>query len=277
MAAKIRIGTCGFSFKDWKGVVYPADIKDNEILPYYNHALDFDTVEIDVSYYTLMPVKVVESWLNKTADNFTFAVKLHKDLTLNEHGKDEDPLWKNNDETFKKFLFSFETMVSTKRLECFLAQFGPLFWKSEKHKEYLLKMKTFFGERPLVIEFRHKSWLAPEEAKNDTLRFLAQNGLGYAVVDEPRLRSLAPFVPATTLKNVSYVRLHGRNKAWFEADRDKRYDYFYSDDELKSLVPAVLMLSKETPTTVVYFNNCHAGAALKNAQRMKELIIVSST
>jgi uncharacterized protein YecE (DUF72 family) len=124
---------------------------------------------------------------------------------------------------------------------------------------------------PLVIEFRHKSWL-DEEHREDTFRFLRENGLGYAVVDEPKLRSLAPFVPEAT-SDLAYVRLHGRSRQWFDSDAGRRYDYFYSDDELRIFLDPVRSLADRTQVTSVLFNNCHAGASVKNALRFRQLLL----
>lgn len=265
----IKIGTCGFSFKDWKGTVYPEDIKNKDILPYYNRELEFNMVEIDVTYYTLVSQKAVGAWLDKTTGDFTFAVKCHRDMTLNEMGN-VNPFEVDNHETFQRFITTFRPMRESGKMLTFLAQFGPVFFKNRNNMDYLLKFKNYFGDWPLTIEFRHKSWLS-ETQREDTFNFLKENDLGYAVVDEPKLRSLAPLIPKAT-NNLAYIRLHGRNKRWFDSGQGDRYDYLYSEEELTDFIPIIRGLEQRTKLTAVFFNNCHAGAALKNAIKLRQLL-----
>lgn len=271
----ILVGTCGFKFSDWVGPVYPEDLRETEYLSYYSRALNLETVEIDVSYYTLLSPKAVESWVRKTADSFTFAVKCHKGMTLNEVSprtiRSQEFSSLPDRDLFRKFIFSFSPLVQTGRLNAFLAQFGPTFFKSSQSMSYLLAFREMMGDHPLVVEFRHKSWVAPGE-EEETFAFLEENRMGFAVVDEPGVRQLMPFVPRATLPDLVYVRLHGRNRAWFGADRARRYDYLYSDEELHELADRIVPMEKGERKVLVYFNNCHAGAAMRNAQTFKELL-----
>lgn len=265
----IKIGTCGFSFADWVGPVYPPKIKKADMLTYYNRELGLDTVEIDASYYTVMNRRVAESWVRKTTDDFTFAIKCHKDMTLNEIGK-INPADLDNKSIFDVFLETFKPLKQSGKLLTYLAQFGPVFMKNRGNLDYILTFRERFGDLPLIVEFRHKSWLSEENAE-DTFTFLEKNNLGYAIVDEPKLRALAPFVPKAT-NEIGYFRLHGRNKKWFGSDRDQRYNYFYSDEELSEFISPIQYISERTKITPVYFNNCHAGAAMVNALRLFKLL-----
>jgi uncharacterized protein YecE (DUF72 family) len=56
----IRIGTCGFSFRDWKGTAYPANLPGRDMLRYYEKNLGLDTVEIDASFYAIPYAKTVQ-------------------------------------------------------------------------------------------------------------------------------------------------------------------------------------------------------------------------
>ena len=59
---------------------------------------------------------------------------------------------------------------------------------------------------------------------------------------------------------------------WFNASRSERYNYLYSEDELKEFIPKVKEVASRTVKTYSFFNNCHAGAAARNAQMMKNLM-----
>ncbi len=77
----ILIGTSGFSFDDWVGVVYPADIKKHEMLPYYEKSLGFKALEVNYTYYSMPSMKTMESFARRTSRDFSFIVKAHKSMT----------------------------------------------------------------------------------------------------------------------------------------------------------------------------------------------------
>jgi len=90
-------------------------------------------------------------------------------------------------------------------------------------------------------------------------------------VDEPALPRLMPFMPNVTA-SIGYVRLHGRNRKWFSASREERYNYLYSEAELESFVTPVRKIGEETEKTYVFFNNCHGGQAVKNGLMFKKML-----
>jgi len=123
-----------------------------------------------------------------------------------------------------------------------------------------------FKDVPLAIEFRNRQW-----SVHETFEFLSKNKIANCVVDEPKLPRLMPFVNETT-SDISYIRLHGRNKNWFNTTREERYDYLYNDDELSEFIPEIKKAEKGSKKTYVYFNNCHAGSAIKNALKLKKML-----
>ena len=77
----IFVGTAGFSYKDWEGVVYPADLKKRRIHPLEYLAQFFDCCEINTSFYGHIRPNVGKSWCDKTAavnPNFQFTAKLFR-------------------------------------------------------------------------------------------------------------------------------------------------------------------------------------------------------
>jgi uncharacterized protein YecE (DUF72 family) len=71
----------------------------------------------------------------------------------------------------------------------------------------------------------------------------------------------------------AYVRLHGRNeRTWWTGDRSSRYDYSYSEDELREWLEKIATLADQARRTYLFFNNCHAGQAARNAKLMQELL-----
>jgi len=119
----------------------------------------------------------------------------------------------------------------------------------------------------LVVEFRNIAW--HQERHYD---FLKQKQFGYCAVDEPKLKGLLPFNPIAT-SQTGYIRFHGRNPDWFNsASVSERYNYEYSDQELQFFLRHVRELAGKVTLLTTFFNNCHMGAALRNAQRFKQLL-----
>ena len=75
----IHIGTSGFSYKDWEGPFYPEGYSDREKLSYY--AREFDTVEINYTYYNLPSAKTLMAMADKTPSHFVFSIKAHQSMT----------------------------------------------------------------------------------------------------------------------------------------------------------------------------------------------------
>jgi uncharacterized protein YecE (DUF72 family) len=82
---------------------------------------------------------------------------------------------------------------------------------------------------------------------------------------------LMPYLPRAT-SEIGYFRLHGRNKNWFNVPMKVRYDYLYTEGELKEFIPDIKDISKKTAKTLVFFNNCYSGSAAKNAVQMAKLL-----
>jgi uncharacterized protein YecE (DUF72 family) len=266
----IKVGTSGFSFKDWKGPVYPQDLKPGDTLRYYEEQLGFDTVEINSTYYALVSDKSFSGMADKTSAGFDFVVKAYRGITHDPFdsrlGENRPSFGKAEDDA-KKFVYSIQPLKAVNKLGAVLLQFPVFFHYNEESKEYILRCGEWFEGLPLVIEFRNRSW-----AGRDTIEFLRKNGMGYCAVDEPKLERLMPFVNEVT-SGIGYVRFHGRNPNWFNAPITERYNYMYSEEELKSFVPELKKISEKAKKTYAFFNNCHAGSAAKNARAIKELLL----
>ena len=110
----------------------------------------------------------------------------------------------------------------------------------------------------MLVEFRHASWL-DEENRADTLRFLEEHAMTDVVVDAPQTggKNVLPTVVAAT-SETAYVRFHGRNaETWNKrtGSAAERFDYLYSEDELREWVPRLKELAGETQTVYAMFNN----------------------
>jgi uncharacterized protein YecE (DUF72 family) len=111
----------------------------------------------------------------------------------------------------------------------------------------------------MLVEFRHRSWLE-EETREETLAFLERIGAAYVTVDAPRsasAKNLIPTVVAVT-SPTAYVRFHGRNLATWNkrgGSAADRFDYLYSDDELREWVEPLRELGEQAEQVFAFFNN----------------------
>jgi uncharacterized protein YecE (DUF72 family) len=262
----IRVGTSGFSFDDWLGRAYPAGLAKTKMLEYYERVLGFDTVELNFTYYALPTPRTLASMVGRTSPGFCFVVRSHKEMTHDIWQDDDRRLLKDTSEVFKAFREGIGPLVEAGRLGCVLVQFPVFFYPAPQNFDYLQKIPALMPGVSLVVEFRNRAWLRP-----DAYHLLEETGMGCCVVDEPKLPRLVPFEPRRT-SDIAYFRFHGRNKNWFSASREERYNYLYSAEELGEFLAPLRSVSVGAKTTYTFFNNCHAGAAARNALMMKQML-----
>ncbi len=254
----IYLGTSGYSFNDWIGTVYPENIKKSQMLTYYWSRFGFNTVELNFTYYTVPSYRTMISILRKTPNDFTFSVKLPGHVT--------HQAWKDGKidrKVIKSYIEAVKPIEDEKRILAHLAQFPYAFKFSKKGLKYIEQISNIFN--PLAVEFRHSSW-----DKKEVYDFLKNNNITFVIVDEPKLEKLFPYKPIVTT-DTAYFRFHGRNENWFDSDHD-RYDYMYSEEELRSFAKDIKEISKRVNKILIYFNNCYKGQAVKNALKMRDLL-----
>jgi uncharacterized protein YecE (DUF72 family) len=253
--ARVRVGTSGYSFKDWVGPFYPPGTRPEQQLErYVEH---FDCLELNVTYYRIPDVKLLAGLERRTPPGFEFVVKLHSDVT---HKRSHDP------DIDRAFRDAVQPLEDAGKMKGYLAQFPYSFHNTQESRAYLAGLQARFPSAPLFVEFRHASWLA-----EPVLPFLRHAGLRWVSVDEPQLPHLLP-PRARASGDLGYVRLHGRNAAHWYAGGALRYDYRYNEAELQEWAQKIRQLVEETRQVYVFFNNCHAGQAPANAQAMKDLL-----
>jgi uncharacterized protein YecE (DUF72 family) len=261
----IKIGTSGFSFPDWKGTIYPVGIRESDMLSFYEKELGFNTLEVNFTYYTLPSQKSFAAMSKKTSEGFEFVVKSFKGMTHEIRDKKTGAMI-DNQETFEKFKYSLIPLVQDGKLASVLAQFPYGFFPNRENLDYLERFKKEMKDIPLIFEFRNRTWM-----KDQTFQFLEKIGVGFCIVDEPKLSQLMPYLPKAT-SEIGYFRFHGRNPNWFNVPIKVRYDYLYSEGELKEFIPDIQNISQKTAKTLVFFNNCYSGSAAKNAVQMAKLL-----
>lgn len=137
------------------------------------------------------------------------------------------------------------------------------------NEDYLRWAVASLEKVKVVIEFRHAQWI-----NDKTMDLLHELNAGYCIVAMPQVKNL-PSNRVEATFDIAYVRFHGQNKAMWEgkSSRNQRYDYEYSDEELKAWVPAITGLKKQgAKDTYVYFNNHFRGKAAKKALTLGQLL-----
>jgi len=258
----ILVGTSGFSYDDWKGRFYPAELGKKDFLAYYSE--HFETCEINYTYYAMPSAKTMNSLANKSRGKVTFIVKAHKSMT-HEGSADRAAL-----EGFDRAL---DPLRDAGVLGGILLQFPWGFKPGQQSRERVAGLADVLRNNDLVVELRNSDWIT-----DSTFEWLKGLQLGFCCVDEPRLKGLVPPVsPATS--NIGYVRFHGRNaRKWWKHDKpEERYDYLYKEAQLQEWVPKIKKLEKETDRTFVFFNNHYESKAVSNAEMLLDLLNLDSS
>lgn len=258
MSGQIYIGIAGWSYPDWKGIVYTTSKIDQ--LEYISRFVD--CLEINSTFYRPPFEKTTKSWLEKTArrPDFFFTAKLHRSFT--HEGKVDA-------EIIRHFHKGFEPFLEAGKLRHLLIQFRYDFDDTNRNRQHLTEIVRSFSEAfSLAVEVRHKSWQMP-----DALEFLEGLGVSVCNLDYPTTWNSFDMQQCTVGRN-GYFRMHGRNaEKWFsKAGRDETYDYYYNEDELTQIKQRVDELAKALKTLTVITNNHYRGAELANALELKALI-----
>jgi len=258
MSGQIYIGIAGWSYPDWKGIVYTTSKIDQ--LEYISRFVD--CLEINSTFYRPPFEKTTKSWLEKTArrPDFFFTAKLHRSFT--HEGKVDA-------EIIRHFHKGFEPFLEAGKLRHLLIQFRYDFDDTNRNRRHLTEIVRSFSEAfSLAVEVRHKSWQMP-----DALEFLEGLGVSVCNLDYPTTWNSFDMQQCTVGRN-GYFRMHGRNaEKWFsKAGRDETYDYYYNEDELTQIKQRVDELAKAFKTLTVITNNHYRGAELANALELKALI-----
>ena len=271
----IRIGTCSWADESLSKYFYPPQVKGaEERLRYY--AERFDTVEANSTYYRLPQREMVQKWAERTPESFVMHVKafgvmtrhpvkvdqlptdLRDEAPLDERGRVDRPPREFRGEIFHRFHDALEPLRETGKLGGILMQFPPYVVPRPAAFDYLEWAQEQLGGDEMLVEFRHGSWL-DDEHREETIGFLERHGMTDVIVDAPRTggRNVLPTVVATT-SPTAYIRFHGRNaETWNKRVRSaaERFDYLYSEEELREWVEPLQELAGKSKTVYAMFNN----------------------
>ena len=188
---KLLAGASGYSFKEWKGSFYPADMKPEEMLAFY--AARLPTVEINNTFYQMPKVAVLENWSRATPESFKFAIKASRRITHMSRLKADSAA------DSVAYLYKNLAALGAKR--------GPILYQLPPFlKKDLPRLKEFLALLPpahgAAFEFRNDTWF--DDEVYETLK-----GAGAALCFSEREDGSAPELVETA--PWGYVRLRLEN------------------------------------------------------------------
>ena len=189
---KIRAGTSGWSYKEWKGFFYPEKLPAKDMLRYYSER--FPTVEVNNTFYRLPNLTTLEGWLAQVPEDFSFVLKASKRITHDKRLKDVG-------DSVEYLLRTSGTLGS--RLGPFLIQLPP------NMKKDVPRLRDFLAIFPAraAFEFRHTSWYDDE-----VYQALRERNAAWCIADTGE----AGDPPFESTADWGYLRL--RRVAYEEAD-----------------------------------------------------------
>ena len=236
----IRVGCSGWVYKHWRGLFYPEGLPQKRWFERYSQ--EFDTVEINASFYRLPLPSTFDGWREKAPPVFRYAVKANRFIT---HMKK----LVGCDEEIARFI------ELARRLGPAL---GPILYQlpPSLHRD-LSRLEAFIARLPndieQVVEFRHKSWYDDE-----VLGLLDRYDVGFVTHDLKGLVS-----PRWASGRTAYVRFHGTGgKYWGR----------YSDEALLGWTDWLLDQSKRGKSCWCYFNNDIHGHSIEDARALKSMV-----
>lgn len=238
----IRIGTSGWSYERWTGVLYPTGLPAAKRLARY--VQEFDTVELNASFYRWPRDSSFAGWRQRLPSGFTMAVKAHRGLTHFRRLKSPEP-----------WIERFERCWAQlgERAEAMLVQLHPAMERDDARLDHFLSLVPL--KIPVAVEMRHPTWNDPA-----VFALLERHGAAYVVMSGAGMAC----VPRATSELV-YVRLHGPEPA-------SLYTGSYSDSDLREWADRLLGWQSDGLRVDVYFNNDLGGHAVRNARRLRGLV-----
>ena len=211
---------------------------------------------------------MVDVCVKRTPPGFEFALKLYQKFTHPNLVTDKSPVSAGDVAAFKR---GIEPLAAGDRLGPLLAQFPASFRATPEARAYLDWLLTTFRDYRVAVELRHRSW--SDQAAN-VFELLQGFGAAWTQIDEPKFRSSIRQDHRPNVKGFYYMRLHGRNaQQWWKHERSEdRYNYLYSEAELRPIAEAVQTARALVKKQYVYLNTHFAAQAVADATVLRQLL-----
>jgi uncharacterized protein YecE (DUF72 family) len=238
---RIRVGTSGWVYKDWRGRFYPAELSTADWFGFYNQ--HFDTVEINNTFYRRVAESVFTAWRDQAPRGFLYAVKASRVLTHR-----------------KKLIDAADFLPGILNPAKLLGpHLGPVLYQLPPRWHVNVdRLRAFCEVLPKgfrhLIEFRDPTWYVPAVRE-----LLDEYGVGFCVHDLKGEGS-----PVWATGRVAYVRFHGPTAAAYRGR--------YGRGRLKPWADVIREFSAGGREVFAYFNNDVGGAALDDARDLLDLL-----
>jgi uncharacterized protein YecE (DUF72 family) len=238
--AQLRIGCSGWTYRDWVGPFYPKTVKVKDRLAFY--ASQFDTTEINGSFYRLPTEKAVAAWAATAPEGFVYAWKVSRFITHNKKLKDcADSV----DLVFGRMRGLGDSYGPA------LIQLPPMLHRDDTRLAEFLKLLP--ARRRHTVEFRHPSWY-----EKPVFDLLAEHNVALCISDHHDAPS-----PWEVTADWVYVRGHGPGG---------HYHGRYSKKDLEGWARSIAGWRKAGRDVYAYFDNDVKSAAPRDARILKDLI-----
>lgn len=269
----VRFGTASFASPDWLGTFYPHGLRSSEFIRFY--ASQFDTVEVDASYYAIPSPTTIAGWVQKTPPHFLFAAKFPRSIVHCGSGPEPDPSrLLLPDATYAERDLFLEVMSRLgDRLGPLLLQL-PHFALSEfpTAAAFWTRLDRFLTDLPrqfsYVVEVRNATWIGRELAQ-----LCHAHEVALALVDRVHmphgdevLRALGP-LPGP----FSYIRLLGDRHRIEQISTTWDREVIDHTPRLERWANVLVWLRQRQIPTFVFANNHYAGHAPSTARRLQAL------
>ena len=295
---KIYIGTGGYSDTDLLGTLYPTGTKKSDFLSHY--ASHYGAVEINSTFYAPIGQKAIAGMLqksqdfsiissnqplpdlftdtltdttsttantapNKTKPPLRFAIKLHQDFT---HARPHSNTTDNGiAKHAQAFLNVLTPLIEADCLAPLLLQFPHGFDRTRDNRLYLAQLIQHFAGFELAVEFRHASWHVAQVEDS-----FVKQGLIWCSVDYPKVNGL-PNSRFLLTKRTGYLRLHGNNLNWWDANSaSERHDYRYTEEEMQGWATTIANQRQHFDTLYVFFQNTVNAHSYYNIQMLTQAL-----
>ena len=258
----IRLGTAAFTAAGWEGTFYPEGLAPGEAIRHY--AEEFDTVEVDSTFYRVPNPRTIEGWNEKTPEGFIFALKVPRTITHEKVLQDcERELW--------EFLAAIDPLGE--KIGPLLFQF-PYFNKKAFNnvEEFLDRLAPFLERLPkayrFALDLRNKYWFKPP-----LLDLLREQRVALALVDHPWMLHpkdlMEKMDPVTT--DFTYVRWLGDWKKMEEQTKVWNQTLVDRTEDLREWVDVLRGIRQRGTTVFAFANNHYAGYAPDTARLVQKL------
>ena len=245
MAKPVHIGCSGWNYDDWRGRLYPEGLGKSRWLARY--AEEFDTVEVNSTFYRLASSAAVARWVEQTPPRFLFAAKASRYLTHVRRLRDIE-------RGIARYYERIQPLVDSPKL-------GPIVWQLpanfKRDDDVLAGALELLPPGRHCFEFRHESWF-----NEDVYALLRRHAAALVIADHPKW----PFQARELTTDWTLVRLHhGR--------RGRRGNY--SARRRSTSGPGGSRSGAAAAEVFVYFNNDWEGFAVENAKLLRRRLLRS--